>query len=200
MANNFLITAAIIYLIGSIPFAFIVTKITGYGDIRNIGSGNVGTTNVLRTGNKSLALIVLILDIFKGYLPAFYVLNYISYLNNYELIAYILSSFSILGHLFPLWLKFKGGKGVATYIGFIFAVNPFIGIIFIFLWLFVAFLKNYSSLASISSLIAIPFIMMFFSYQPRILLLFFLISFILICRHYNNIKRLLYNNESKIKF
>ena len=200
MVNNFLIIAAIIYLIGSIPFAFIITKLSGYGDIRNIGSGNVGTTNVLRTGNKPLTLIVLILDILKGYLPAFYVLNYISYFNNYELIAYILGSMSILGHLFPLWLKFKGGKGVATYIGFIFAINPFIGIIFIFLWLFVAFLKNYSSLASISSLITIPFIMMFFSYQPRILLFFFLISFILICRHYNNIKRLLNNNESKIKF
>ena len=98
MVNNFLIIAAIIYLIGSIPFAFIITKLSGYGDIRNIGSGNVGTTNVLRTGNKPLALIVLIFDIFKGYLPTFYILNYISYFNNYELIAYILGSISILGH------------------------------------------------------------------------------------------------------
>jgi len=181
MENNLLITALIIYLIGSIPFAFIITKISGHGDIRNIGSGNIGTTNVLRTGNKFLAMIVLIFDILKGYLPTFYILNYLFYSNNSnELVTYILGSIAILGHLFPFWLKFKGGKGVATYIGFIFAINYFIGLIFVFLWLFLAFLTKYSSLASICSLLLIPFVMLFLSYQ--------------------NIKRLLNNNESKIKF
>ena len=200
MVDNLLITTLIIYLIGSIPFAFIITKISGHGDIRKIGSGNVGTTNVLRTGKRYLALIVLILDVLKGYLPTFYILNYLYYSNNNELVPYILGSITILGHLFPFWLKFKGGKGVATYIGFIFAVNYFLGLIFIFIWLFVAFLKKYSSLASIISLFSIPSIMMFFSYQPRIFIFFYIISIILILRHYPNIKRLLDNNESKIQF
>ena len=199
MVDNLLITTLIIYLIGSIPFAFIITKISGHGDIRNIGSGNVGTTNVLRTGKRYLALIVLILDVLKGYLPTFYILNCLYYSNNNELVPYILGSITILGHLFPFWLKFKGGKGVATYIGFIFAVNYFFGLIFIFIWLFVVFFKKYSSLASIISLFSIPFIMMFFSYQPRIFIFFYIISIILILRHYPNIKRLLENNESKIQ-
>ena len=201
MENNLLITALIIYLIGSIPFAFIITKISGHGDIRNIGSGNIGTTNVLRTGNKFLAMIVLIFDILKGYLPTFYILNYLFYSNNSnELVTYILGSIAILGHLFPFWLRFKGGKGVATYIGFIFAINYFIGLIFVFLWLFLAFLTKYSSLASICSLLLIPFVMLFLSYQPSIFLYFLMISIILILKHYSNIKRLLNNNESKIKF
>ena len=201
MENNLLITALIIYLIGSIPFAFIITKISGHGDIRNIGSGNIGTTNVLRTGNKFLAMIVLIFDILKGYLPTFYILNYLFYSNNSnELVTYMLGSIAILGHLFPFWLKFKGGKGVATYIGFIFAINYFIGLIFVFLWLFLAFLTKYSSFASICSLLLIPFVMLFLSYQPSIFLYFLMISIILILKHYSNIKRLLNNNESKIKF
>ena len=201
MENNLLITALIIYLIGSIPFAFIITKISGHGDIRNIGSGNIGTTNVLRTGNKFLAMIVLIFDILKGYLPTFYILNYLFYSNNSnELVTYLLGSIAILGHLFPFWLKFKGGKGVATYIGFIFAINYFIGLIFVFLWLFLAFLTKYSSLSSICSLLLIPFVILFLSYQPSIFLYFLMISIILILKHYSNIKRLLNNNESKIKF
>ena len=201
MENNLLITALIIYLIGSIPFAFIITKISGHGDIRNIGSGNIGTTNVLRTGNKFLAMIVLIFDILKGYLPTFYILNYLFYSNyNYELVTYMLGSIAILGHLFPFWLRFKGGKGVATYIGFIFAINYYIGLIFVFLWLFLAFLTKYSSLASICSLLLIPFVMLFLDYQTSIFLYFLMISIILILKHYSNIKRLLNNNESKIKF
>jgi len=200
MEYNLLITALIIYLIGSIPFAFIVTKMSGKGDIRKIGSGNVGATNVLRVGSRSLALIVLIFDILKGYLPTFYILNYFSNINNNELVVCMLGSMAIIGHLFPLWLKFKGGKGVATYIGFIFAVNYFLGLIFIFLWIFIAFLKKYSSLASILSLLLIPFVMLFLSYKTSVFLLFLSINFILIIKHYPNIKRLLNNKESKIKF
>ena len=201
MENNLLIVALITYLIGSIPFAFIITKISGYGDIRNIGSGNIGTTNVLRTGNKYLAIIVLLFDSLKGYLPIFYILNYLFNSNNSnELVAYILGSIAILGHLFPFWLKFRGGKGVATYIGFIFAVNYLLGLIFIFLWLFLTFISKYSSLASICSLLLVPVVMMFFGYQSSIILYFSLISIILILKHYSNIKRLLNNNESKIKF
>ena len=107
MEYNLFITALIIYFIGSIPFAFILTKISGKGDIRNIGSGNVGSTNVLRTGNKFLALIVLIFDVLKGYLPTFYILNYFFYSNNSnELFTYMLGSIAVLGHLFPFWLKY----------------------------------------------------------------------------------------------
>jgi len=200
MEYNLLINAIIIYLIGSIPFAFIVTKISGYGDIRKIGSGNIGTTNVLRTGNKFLALIVLVLDMLKGYLPTFYLLNYIYYSNNNSLTPLILGSMAILGHIFPVWLKFKGGKGVATYIGFIFAVNYILGVFFVLLWLFIAFIKKYSSLASIFSLLATPFLMLFLDYKPSIFLFFFILSALLIFKHYSNIKRLIDKTESKINF
>ena len=200
MGHNLLIISLTIYLIGSLPFAFIITKIAGKGDIRNIGSGNVGATNVLRTGNKLLAFIVLILDILKGFLPTFYVSNYLFDSKNNSLIIYMLGSIAILGHLFPILLKFKGGKGVAPYIGFIFAVNYILGTFFIFTWLFIAFLKNYSSLASIFSLLSIPFLMIFLGYKPTVCSFFFIISIILIFIHYPNIKRLLSKTEPKIKF
>ena len=114
------------YFIGSIPFALIVPKLFGLGDIRNIGSGNVGATNVLRTGNKYLAFGVLCLDILKGLIP-FILLN--SFFDNIGLLhTILLCHFAILGHIFPFWLKFKGGKGVATYIGFLFGINLVSGI------------------------------------------------------------------------
>jgi len=199
MELNLIIIALTIYLIGSIPFAFIITKISGQGDIRNIGSGNVGATNVFRTGKKSLALIVLFLDILKGYAPTFYISNFIFDLNSNELIIYLIGSTAILGHIFPIWMKFKGGKGVATFIGYIFAVNYFLGLIFISSWLCLFFLKKYSSLASIVSLSIIPFAMLFLNYKTTVFLFFFIVSIILITRHYSNIKRLLINSEPKIK-
>ena len=200
MEYNLFIIILVIYFIGSVPFAFIITKLSGYGDIRNIGSGNVGSTNVLRTGNKFLAIIVLIFDILKGYIPSFFILNYFFISNRNELIFYMLGSMAIIGHLFPFWLKFKGGKGIATYIGFIFAINYILGVFFVFLWLFIAFLTKYSSMASIISLFAIPFLMLFLSYKPSIFLFFSLLSIILIIKHQANIKRLLNNTEPKIKF
>ena len=200
MEYNLFIIILIIYLIGSVPFAFIITKLSGYGDIRNIGSGNIGSTNVLRTGNKFLAIIVLIFDILKGYIPSFFILNYLFNSNSNELIFYMLGSMAIIGHLFPFWLKFKGGKGIATYIGFVFAVNYILGVFFVFLWLFIAFLTKYSSMASIISLFAIPFLMLFLSYKPSIFLFFSLLSIFLIIKHQANIKRLLNNTETKIIF
>ena len=198
MDYNLVIIYLSIYLIGSIPFAFIITKISGLGDIRKIGSGNIGATNVLRIGNKSIAAAVLIFDILKGYLPTLYISNYLFESNYNELTIYVLGSMAILGHLFPILLKFKGGKGVATYIGFIFAVNYILGVFFVLLWLFIAFIKKYSSLASIFSLLAVPFLMLFLDYKPSIFLFFFIISTILIIKHYSNIKRLINKSESKI--
>ena len=119
------------YLSGSIPFGLILTKLFTNKDVRKIGSGNIGATNVLRTGKKSLAFLVLILDGLKGFLPVFLITNL--YINNFEyfFIIIFISSFAILGHIFPIWLKFQGGKGVATYIGFIFSIDYLLGLIFL---------------------------------------------------------------------
>ena len=198
MENNFFYFIFISYIIGSIPFAYILTKLYGYGDIRKIGSGNVGATNVLRTGKKSLAIIVLLLDVIKGFLP----LGLIKLINEsqfqeYEII--FITSFTIIGHIFPIWLKFKGGKGVATYIGFILGINYIIGIIFILCWLTIAIIKRYSSLASILSLLAVPLISYFLSYSLKINIILCLLSILIIFKHISNIKRLLSNSESKIK-
>lgn len=198
MENNFIIFIFISYFFGSIPFAYIFPKIFGYGDIRKIGSGNVGATNVLRTGKKSLAIAVLLLDIIKGFIPI--TIFSFFYENQFQLNEIIfLGSFSILGHIFPVWLKFKGGKGVATYIGFILGINYKLGIIFILLWLIIALIKKYSSLASILSLIVIPIISYFLSYPLDIVIILILLSAIIILKHFSNIRRLLSNSEKKIK-
>jgi glycerol-3-phosphate acyltransferase PlsY len=199
MEANYLFLISIVYFFGSIPFAYILPKIFGLGDIRNIGSGNVGATNVLRAGNKLLAIIVLAFDIIKGFTPLFVLKNY--YHNELsEIIILFIGSAAILGHIFPIWLKFKGGKGVATYIGFLFAINYIFGIIFIITWLLIAFLKKYSSLASITSLVLLPLFVMLFSYEKQIIYLLILINLIIISKHYSNIYRLINKSETKIKF
>ena len=199
MEANYFILISIVYFFGSIPFAYILPKIFGLGDIRKIGSGNVGATNVLRAGNKLLAIIVLAFDIIKGFAPLFILKNY--YHNELsEIIILFIGSAAILGHIFPIWLKFKGGKGVATYIGFLFAINYIFGIIFIITWLLIAFLKKYSSLASITSLVLLPLFVMLFSYEKQIIYLLILISLIIISKHYSNIYRLINKSETKIKF
>ena len=130
------------YLSGSIPFGFLVTKIFGKIDVRNIGSGNIGATNVLRTGNKFLAAVTLILDILKGFIPVFISAKYFP-----ELIELsCLSAF--LGHLFPIWLKFKGGKGVATYVGILAALSLQLFFLFAFTWLVISLIFKYSSISS----------------------------------------------------
>ena len=199
MEANYLFLISIVYFFGSIPFAYILPKIFGLGDIRNLGSGNVGATNVLRAGNKLLAFIVLAFDIIKGFAPIFILKNY--YHNELsEIIILFIGSAAILGHIFPIWLKFKGGKGVATYIGFLFAINYIFGIIFIITWLLIAFLKKYSSLASITSLVLLPLFVMLFSYEKQIIYLLILINLIIISKHYSNIYRLINKSETKIKF
>ena len=130
------------YLCGSIPFGLILTKVFIKTDIRKIGSGNIGATNVLRTGNKYLALITLLLDILKGYLPVIIISQH------YPELIYLSSLLAFLGHLFPIWLKFKGGKGVATYLGILFALSFQLSFLFIFTWLVVSLIFRYSSLSS----------------------------------------------------
>ena len=186
----------IFYLMGSISFALLIPKIFGHGDIRNIGSGNVGATNVLRTGNKFLAFLVLSLDVLKGLFP-FIILNL--YSENISLLQTIfLCHFSILGHIFPIWLKFKGGKGVATYIGFLFGVNLILGLFFLVTWLTIALMFKYSSL---SSLIATTIAPLYFIVEGDNYIAIFLIYLlaVIVIKHHENIKRLLNRTENKIK-
>ena len=180
------------YLLGSIPFGLILTKIFLKKDIRKIGSGNIGATNALRTGNKAIGYSTLILDILKAVIPVIYVkIYYTDYL-------YISSLCVFLGHVFPIWLKFKGGKGVATYVGILCCLNIFLGISFGIIWFIVFFISKYSSLSSLLGALSIP-IINFFIFNHDVVL-FFIIMFILIFyTHRENIKRLLNRTESKTK-
>ena len=179
------------YFIGSIPFGLILTKIFLKKDIRKIGSGNIGATNVLRTGNKFIGYGTLFLDVIKAIIPVIYIkLNYPEYI-------FISSLCVFLGHVFPLWLKFKGGKGVATYVGILFSINLTIGFVFISVWFITFLISKYSSLSSLFGSLSIPIFLFFFSNQN---LIFFSIMFILIFyTHRENIKRLKNKEESKSK-
>ena len=179
------------YLMGSIPFGFILTKIFLKKDIRDIGSGNIGATNTLRTGNKSLGFGTLFLDVIKAVIPVIYVkLNYPDYI-------FIASLCAFLGHVFPIWLKFKGGKGVATYVGILFSINLTIGFVFIGVWFFTFLISKYSSLSSLLGSLSVPIYLFFFTSQN---LIFFSIMFILIFyTHRTNVKRLKNKEESKTK-
>ncbi|MFL2543121.1 MAG: glycerol-3-phosphate 1-O-acyltransferase PlsY [Alphaproteobacteria bacterium] len=184
------------YFIGSIPFALILPKLFGLGDIRNIGSGNVGATNVLRTGNKYLAFGVLCCDVLKGLIP-FFLLNL--FFDNIGLLHTIfLCHFAILGHIFPFWLKFKGGKGVATYIGFLFGINLFLGLSFITVWMMIALIARYSSLSSIVASLIAP-IYFFINNNNHICIFLLYLFLIIILKHRENIKRLINRTENKIK-
>ena len=197
MLVNNLLLIILFYLIGSFPFALILTKLSGFGDIRNIGSGNVGATNVLRTGNKLLAMIVLSLDILKGLIP--YLIIHI-YFNELSLLNKIfLCHFAVIGHIYPIWLKFKGGKGVATYIGFLFGLNPYIAISFLLIWLVVAYMSKYSSLSSLLGIFVVPVYFIFINFNFNISIFFIYLSFVIVIKHKENIKRLINKTESKIK-
>ena len=197
MLVNNLLLIILFYLIGSLPFALILTKLSGFGDIRNIGSGNIGATNVLRTGNKLLAIIVLALDILKGLIP--YLIIHI-YFNELNLLNKIfLCHFAVIGHIYPIWLKFKGGKGVATYIGFLFGLNPYIAISFLLIWLVVAYISKYSSLGSLVGIFVAPAYFIFINFNFNISIFFIYLSFVIVIKHKENIKRLINKTESKIK-
>jgi len=177
---------------GSIPFGFILTKIFLKKDIREIGSGNIGATNALRTGNKVLGYSTLILDILKAIIPVLYIKFYFS-----EFI-YISSLCVFLGHVFPIWLKFHGGKGVATYVGILFVIDIYLGLLFTFVWFIIFIISKFSSLSSLIGSISIPIYFLFLSQFNDVL--FFSIMFVLIFfTHRENIKRLKNKEETKTK-
>ena len=179
------------YLLGSIPFGLILTKFFLNKDIREIGSGNIGATNALRTGNKKLGLITLILDILKGMFPVLYTSLY------FTDFIFISSICVFLGHVFPVWIKFKGGKGVATYIGILFAINFTYAFVFILIWLFVFLIYKYSSLSSLIGSASIPLYVLIFNNQN--LIFFFIMLILIFYTHRDNVKRLKNKAETKTK-
>ena len=189
---DYFIVGIVSYLMGSIPFGLILTKIFLNKDIREIGSGNIGATNALRTGNKLIGYSTLILDIAKAIIPVIFVKI------NYPDLIYIASLCAFLGHVFPIWLKFKGGKGVATYVGILFSINLLLGIIFVASWGIIFLIFRYSSLSSIVGSISIPIYIVITDQISNAI--FFGIMFVLIFfTHRENIKRLKNKEESKTK-
>ena len=188
-----LITVALYsYLMGSLPFGLILTKIFLQKDIRKVGSGNIGTTNVLRTGNKFLAVATLILDLLKGYLSIFITLSF-----NDSLVSYS-ALICFIGHIFPVWLKFKGGKGVATYLGVILALSFKFFLIFGISWLTLSLLFRFASLSSmVSSLIILLYA--YFLEDNNYSLILFIFFIIILYTHRANIIRLKNSDENKIK-
>ena len=186
---DYLVAIIFSYLLGSIPFGLILTKLFLKKDIRKIGSGNIGATNVLRSGNKLIGYLTLFFDILKAVIPVVYIKL------NYPDLIYISSLSVFLGHVFPIWLKFKGGKGVATYVGILFSINLIFGFIFCISWLLVFLLSKYSSLSSLVASLSVP-LFLFFTNEEQII--FFIILFVLIFyTHRENIKRLKNKEESK---
>ena len=188
---DYLIVITISYLLGSIPFGLLLTKFFLNKDIRNIGSGNIGATNVLRSGSRLIGYTTLILDILKAIVPVIYIKF------NHADFIYISSLSIFLGHVFPIWLKFKGGKGVATYVGILFSINLIYGLFFGITWILIFLISKYSSLASLVGSLSIPIYLLIFNENQ---ILFFVIMFVLIFyTHRENIKRLKNKEESKSK-
>ena len=192
MDINLIIVAVYSYFLGSIPFGLVLTKIFLKKDIRNIGSGNIGTTNVLRTGKKSLAIATLVLDLLKGYFSVIVTLTYFENLTSYSALI------CLVGHIFPIWLKFKGGKGVAAYLGVILALSYKFFLIFGVSWLILSFLFRFASLSSIVSSLII-FIYAYFFNDSNYSLILFIFLVIIIYTHRENIVRLKNSKENKIK-
>ena len=189
---DLILIISISYLMGSIPFGFLLTKFFLKKDIRDVGSGNIGATNALRTGNKFIGYGTLSLDILKAVITLLII--------KYEYSNFLfLSSLAIfLGHVFPIWLKFKGGKGIATYVGILFCINYTLGLVFIITWFVIFLISKYSSLSSLIASLIIPIYHFFVISNENYY--FFIILFILIFfTHRENIKRLLNNTESKTK-
>ena len=198
----------ICYLIGSIPFGLILTKLFDNNDLRNIGSGNIGATNVLRTGNKTLALLTLILDLSKSFIPLFIFFKLYPHpiINDFFnliivdkiFLILIFGYFFVLGHCFPIWLKFKGGKGIATSLGVILSIDIFIGLCLLTIWILVFLIFKISSLSALISSTSFP-ILIFFKYEKvNLLYLSIILTIFVFFTHRENIIRLLKKEEKKI--
>lgn len=191
-----MILAALVigYVLGSIPFGIVLTRLSGGPDLRSIGSGNIGATNVLRTGNKKLAALTLLGDMLKGTAA---VLVGVFLLGSRE--AGLVAGFgAFLGHLFPVWLKFKGGKGVATYLGILIGVKLSIALIFAAIWLSVAYLTRYSSLSALIASLLTPLLLWFWAGLYPAAIVMGVLTLLLWFMHRENIKRLLSGSEGKI--
>lgn len=189
----YLIGALVVgYLFGSIPSGYLLARAAGLGDVRKIGSGNIGATNVLRTGNKGLAVLTVVFDALKGTLPTLLALHYLG------LYPALLAGFgAFLGHLFPVWLGFKGGKGVATYLGALLGLAWQAAVVFAIVWLLVAIATRFSSLAALVAAVAVP-VALFVLGRHEVAELFAVMSAIVFIKHRANISRLLSGTESKI--
>ncbi len=198
----------ICYLIGSIPFGLILTKLFDNNDLRNIGSGNIGATNVLRTGNKTLALLTLILDLSKSFIPLFIFFKFYPHpiINDFFnliivdkiFLILVFGYFFVLGHCFPIWLKFSGGKGIATSLGVILSIDFFIGLCLLTIWILVFLIFKISSLSALVSSTSFP-ILIFFKYEKvNLLYLSILLTIFVFFTHRANIIRLLKKEEKKI--
>lgn len=179
------------YLMGSVPFGYLFSKYVSKIDIREIGSGNIGTTNVLRTGNKLTAILTLFFDALKGFIPVWMSLQFSS-----ELFIYV-AIFTLLGHMYPIWLKFKGGKGVATFLGLIFAISIYSGFLFILSWIIIALIFKKSSVSSLSATLFCSLYIIF--YNSNLLLLLIIMLGLITIKHKENIIRIYKNTEPNIK-
>ena len=193
MNIEFLYIVSYSYILGSIPFGLVLTRIFLKKDIRKIGSGNIGATNVLRTGKKGLGIATLILDGFKAYATVFITLSFFS---DY---VYLSALLCFLGHIFPIWIKFNGGKGIAVYLGILFSLSIYLGFIFIINWTIVLYLSRYSSLSSlISTLVVLLCSIIFNDFNMSFFL--FIIFIIAIYTHRENISRIRNKTENKTNF
>jgi len=191
MTYGLLLALVFGYLLGSIPFGLLLTRAAGLGDVRKIGSGNIGATNVLRTGNKGLAAATLLLDALKGTAAVLIARHFAPEFAIWAGLG------AFLGHLFPVWLGFKGGKGVATYLGVLLGLAWQVALIFAVVWLVMAYVFRYSSLAALTAAVVVPIALYILS-TPQIAALFVVMSLIVIARHRANISRLLAGTEGKI--
>lgn len=196
------------YLLGSIPFGLVLTRLAGCGDIRKIGSGSIGATNVLRTGRKDLALLTIILDASKAGIAAYIAYKlvpplpfmFMGFFTETNILAQLIAgTCGILGHNFSIWLKFKGGKGVASTFGFLIATNWQIALLALATWLIVAFITRYSSLSALTAAVLVP-IYAFFLTTPVYCIFYSAITLLILACHHANIARLIKGQESKISF
>ena len=181
------------YVAGSIPFGLLLTKLAGLGDVRAIGSGNIGATNVLRTGRKGLAAATLLLDALKGFIPVFVVKLLAG-----DAAAALTAAGAVVGHVFPVWLNFRGGKGVATFIGALFGLHWVLGLAFVGVWLLMALLFRISSLSALAASAAMPLVAPVLGVSNAIKTVVILLALFIFFTHRENIRRLLDGTEPKI--